>query len=153
MSAAPVLPTDRRAGLRDRIGQLGPDTPARWGRMNAHQMICHLADSLRFALGEREPGPLRYSLPAWLVRFVALSTPIPWPKGAPTASRIDQARGGTPPTEFGEDRAELELLLERFGQAEGSAWPVHPIMGRMSRAQWGTWAWKHFDHHLRQFGV
>lgn len=119
--------------------------------MTAHQMICHLSDSLRFALGERDAGPFRHPLPAWLARFVALSTPFPWPKGAPTPPRIDQSREGTPPVDFEADRTELESLLERFARREGE-WPIHPLMGRLDRAQWGTWAWRHFDHHLRQFG-
>ncbi len=29
----------------------------------------------------------------------------------------------------------------------------HPVFGLMTRAQWGRWAYRHMDHHLRQFGV
>ncbi len=136
-----------------RLGQLGPDTPARWGRMNAHQMVCHLSDSLRFALGERATTEeLRFPVPAPVARFVALHTPLPWPRGAPTLPEMDQERQGTPPDEFDTDRRELESLMTRFA-ATTSGWPRHPIFGFMSQAQWGRWAFRHTDHHLRQFGV
>lgn len=53
---------DARAPIHRRIDSLGLDRPALWGRMNAHQVVCHLADQLRIALGdiktESRPGPL-----------------------------------------------------------------------------------------------
>ncbi len=33
--------------ILNRLGRVHVDSPRKWGRMNAHQMICHLADSLR----------------------------------------------------------------------------------------------------------
>jgi hypothetical protein len=30
--------------LRRRIRQVRPDSVRRWGRMNVHQMLCHVAD-------------------------------------------------------------------------------------------------------------
>jgi hypothetical protein len=136
-----------------RLADLRPDTPAHWGRMNAHQMVCHLADAFRFALGERPSREeLRFPIPAPVARLVALYTPFPWPKGAPTLPEFDQEQGGTPPDQFAADLEELESLISRFVAAE-SGWPRHPIFGFMSRGQWGRWAFRHTDHHLRQFGV
>lgn len=44
--------------------------------------------------------------------------------------------------------------MERFGAAPAEDLaPVHPAFGRMRRADWGIWAWRHLDHHLRQFGA
>ena len=37
----------------ERLSRVTPDSPRLWGRMNAHQMICHLADSFRVVLGEQ----------------------------------------------------------------------------------------------------
>lgn len=31
--------------------------------------------------------------------------------------------------------------------------PVHYMVGPMSRKDWRRWAYKHADHHLRQFGL
>jgi hypothetical protein len=32
--------------LFDRVTRLRSDTPPRWGRMTAQQMVCHLTDAL-----------------------------------------------------------------------------------------------------------
>ena len=37
----------QRAALVARLHRLAPDSARRWGRMNAHQAICHLSDSFR----------------------------------------------------------------------------------------------------------
>ena len=39
--------------IRERLSRVTPDAPRLWGRMNARQMVCHLADSFRAVLGER----------------------------------------------------------------------------------------------------
>jgi hypothetical protein len=55
--------------LLSRLHLLCPETKARWGRMNAHQMVCHLTDSFGLAMGVKtaseditflspHPGPL-----------------------------------------------------------------------------------------------
>ena len=44
------------AELVSRLRNARRDAPRQWGRMTAHQMICHLCDSFRFALGERPVG-------------------------------------------------------------------------------------------------
>ena len=42
---------DRKEVL-DRLNAARPESERRWGSMSAHQMICHLSDSFRAALGE-----------------------------------------------------------------------------------------------------
>lgn len=138
--------------LKERLATVTPDSPRQWGRMSPHQMICHLSDAFRFGLGEREVAPVRFPLPAPLVRMLALRLPIPWPKGSPTAREMDQDREGTPPVDFLHDRRELETLLDRFA-ATREGWPRHPVMGWMPEKDWGRWGWLHTDHHLRQFGA
>jgi hypothetical protein len=29
----------------------------------------------------------------------------------------------------------------------------HPYFGKLSPEEWAILKWKHYDHHLRQFGV
>ena len=38
----------------DRLSKVRPDSQPRWGSMSAHLMICHLSDSFRAALGEKQ---------------------------------------------------------------------------------------------------
>ena len=135
-----------------RLEALDADTPGRWGRMNAGQMVKHLDDLYRFALGEIE-GP---SVGNWfhhtLMRWWAVTVPLRWPHGFPTAARFDQERDGTPPAAFDADRRALIETIGRF-TAPDAELGHHPIMGPLSHAEWGRWGFRHADHHLRQFGV
>jgi hypothetical protein len=131
-----------------------PESARRWGQMSAHQMICHLSDSCRMATGEKLVSDASSRLQRTLVKWIALYLPLRWPPGIPTRPEIDQRFTGTRPADFAADVAELEALLELLStRAKESDWPVHPIFGRMSRAAWLRWAYRHMDHHLRQFGA
>jgi Protein of unknown function (DUF1569) len=130
-----------------------PDSTARWGRMSAHQMICHLGDSLRMALGERAVSAAAGPLQRTVVKWTALYLPLPWPGGIPTRPEIDQEAGGTKPLDFVSDVAQVESLLTLVATEPRTDWPLHPIFGRMSQKAWLRWAYLHTDHHLRQFGA
>ncbi len=139
--------------LLERLRSVRPDSPARWGRMSAHQMMCHLADAFRMALGEqpvRRVDGFRYR---WIVKWVALYVPLAWPAGIPTLREIDPQRDGTRPGEFAADAARVEMLLERVATHNAREWHPHPLFGEMSAGAWLRWGYLHTDHHLRQFGV
>ena len=137
-----------------RLRTVRPESARRWGHMSAHQMICHLCDSCRMAMGEKPVSDASGRLQRTLVKWIALYFPLRWPPGIPTRPEVDQQVAGTRPVEFAADIADLEALLERITTREkGFDWPVHPIFGRMSHAAWLRWAYLHTDHHLRQFGA
>ena len=137
--------------LRRRMRLLSPDSPRRWGRMSAHEMICHLADAFRVALGEKSPSPAMNLFTRTVVKTIALHAPVPWPRGIVTRPEVDPQRMGSRPTTFEADIARLEPLIDRFLAAPLDR--SHPIFGPMSRADWLRWGWLHTDHHLRQFGL
>ncbi|MGH9261473.1 MAG: DUF1569 domain-containing protein [Acidimicrobiales bacterium] len=138
--------------LLRRLRAVHPESVPRWGRMSAHQMVCHLSDAFRMATGEKPVAPAARVLPRPLVKWIALYAPLPWPAGIPTSPETDQERQGTRPVDFQSDLAQLTLLLEGLASSAGrSRWPVHPVFGRMSEADWLRWAYVHTDHHLRQF--
>jgi hypothetical protein len=142
-----------RAALEVRVRALRPDSPRQWGRMTSGQAICHLADGFRMALGEREVAdvPMRFRP---VIKFVALRLPLRWPKGIPTFRAIVQGGGGTPPADFEGDRQELLAQMARFASAsDADLVPRHGMFGPMRRADWGIWAYRHLDHHLRQFAA
>jgi Protein of unknown function (DUF1569) len=136
-----------------RLGKLRPDSERQWGRLSAHQMVCHLNDSFRLVTGERHAKPtsgVTVVLQRTIVKWTALWVPLRWLRGIPTVPEIDQEIGGTRPLEFAADLADLEGLIEvvstrRFERT------VHPFFGRMSAAAWLRWGYLHVDHHLRQF--
>jgi hypothetical protein len=141
-----------RAELLARLRAVRPDSSRRWGRMSVHQMVCHLADNFRMALGQRPVEATRVPLPRGFVKWAALYAPIPWPRGIPTAPETDQERRGTPPAAFAADLAEAMALLERVATETGLERRLHTVFGTMTGADWLRWAWLHTDHHLRQFG-
>jgi hypothetical protein len=120
--------------------------------MSAHQMVCHLNDSLLVALGRRDVSHA-VTLPSrTIIKWIALYLPVRWPPGILTRPEIDQHGGGTRPAGFAADVARLESLTRAFAAAApGSRAAMHPIFGRMSDRAWLRWAYLHADHHLRQF--
>ena len=143
---------DNREDLIRRLRLIRRDSVPRWGRMNAHQMICHLADACRMATGDIMVSNANVPLPPALMKLVALYVPVPWPRGIMTSPEIDQLCGGTKPATFETDVALVEtLLLALAARGADAAWPSHPAFGRMSHAAWMRWAYLHTDHHLRQF--
>jgi len=141
-----------------RLRRLRPDSPRRWGRMTAPQMVAHLTDAFRNLLGERftskpaRPAPL---VGRTIVKWVAIYAPLPWPKGIRTRPETDQEIGGTPPTaDFAADVLALEHACRRFLVAgERGPRAPHFMFGPLTEAQWCRWAYLHMDHHLRQFGL
>jgi hypothetical protein len=140
--------------LRERAGRLTPESPRQWGRMTPHQAVCHLNDSFLIVLGDRTTDFRANSLfNRTVARFLALSTPVPWPKGVPTSPEADQERKGTPPGAFDEDVAQLRDLMARFRETEGRSLDPHIAFGPLTSGEWGRWGYRHMNHHLSQFGV
>jgi hypothetical protein len=141
-----------RNEVLDRLAKVRPDAQRRWGRMTAHQMVCHLSDSLRSALGEKYVSPSNSRFERMILKPLALWVPVPWPHGVKTRPEMDQQQGGTSPVGFVSDLDELRTLFQRFCAQEGEFGP-HAMFGQMSRAERMRHGYLHFDHHLRQFGV
>jgi hypothetical protein len=146
-------PGDKQDVL-ERLAKVQPNHRARWGRMSAHQMLCHLNDSFLAVMGERYVSPATGPLQRTVVKWIALYAPIPWPKGIPTRPEMDQLLGGTPPFEFEHDKQALVAMIDRFSNPKRDfKWSAHPIFGKMLDPEWLRWGYLHTDHHLRQFGV
>ena len=142
------------AQILDRLSGLQPSARGLWGRMNANQMVCHLCDSFRIGLGEREASPVSSAVQRTLVKTIALRAPLPWPKDVQTRPEADQEIGGTRPVNFANDMRELVEIIRRFaGQYRERQFGVHPVFGAMSEWEWMRWGYLHTDHHLRQFGI
>ena len=145
---------DCLAEITGRLRTVRADSERRWGAMSAHQMICHLADGCRMALGDKPVNEAAVPVPRALLRWMVLYGPLRWPSGVPTSPELDQRCGGTVPGDFAADVRLLEALLERMvRRGSGDPWARHPLFGRMSRAAWLRWGYRHADHHLRQFGA
>jgi hypothetical protein len=143
-----------KAEILDRLRGVRPGSVRRWGRMSSHQMLCHLADAFRMALGQKPVRPAHGPFQRTLLKWVVLYVPLAWPAGIRTSPEVDQEGGGTLPVEFGADVAQVEALLQQMTAPSRSlAGRPHPIFGPMSDAAWLRWGYLHTDHHLRQFGA
>jgi hypothetical protein len=145
-----VFNLDDRLALARRLDALAPSTAPLWGRMDCLQMLAHLSDGVRMAIGELDvttKGPSALRIPP--IRHAVIYW-LPFPKSAPTAPELMARRA----TDCGTERAELKHLIERMGAMEGAReWPEHPAFGRLNSRDWGTLIHRHIDHHLRQFGA
>ena len=136
--------------LAARLGRLRPETQRRWGTMTAGEMLCHLGDANTGVLDRREGSRKRRPRP--IVKWLALVSPLHWPHGLVTPKVVDPKAGGTRPDVFDADRARAIDTLRTISTATAMS-PTHSVFGPMTVRDWQRWAWKHTDHHLRQFGL
>jgi hypothetical protein len=143
-----------KQGILARLEKIRADTPRKWGKMTASQMICHLSDCFLGVMGDRPMEiPRGFTLLSVMKRF-ALYAPFQWPKGVPTRPEFDQqGGGGTPPAQFESDMRILLASMEKFtAQPRSFHFRPHPMFKEMSEKDWMRWGYLHTDHHLRQFG-
>jgi hypothetical protein len=135
----------------DRIERLSPASQAKWGTMDAAQMLFHVQQPLRVAFGELR---LKLSVAGFFFDKIAkrkLSNNEPWGRGLPTDKHfivVDRKN-------FADEKGNLLVLVLRFvdeGRG-GIINDLHPFFGRLTTDEWDRLMWNHLDHHLRQFGV
>lgn len=149
MGAPTLLAEADRSTLVARLARLKPGTPPRWGRMNAGQMLHHLAEAQRMALGDLAVRPVDKRLfRTGLVKYLFIRA-LPIPKGVPTAPELVSRDS----FDFDAERARLTETITRFANVPGTGrGPEHPLFGVLTWPEWGLLQHKHVDHHLRQFG-
>lgn len=138
-----------KAELIARINKLTPDTKGKWGKMNVAQMLAHLQEPLHVAMGTKEiKGTFFFNL---LMPFFkkTLWDEKPWKKGLPTDKTYVKTNAQF---DFETEKNKLLSLVNQFSE-ETATMKKHPVFGTMTQEQWSKSAWKHFDHHLQQFGV
>jgi hypothetical protein len=149
MTARTLLAEADRNDVLARLGRLQAGPP-RWGRMSTDQMLCHVAEALRMALGELSlPSSNKPLFRTRVVKYLIFSV-FPFPKSAPTAPGLV----ATATLGFDAERARVVALVGRFaGLPDSGPGPEHPLFGPLSWPEWGQSQHKHLDHHLRQFGA
>jgi uncharacterized protein DUF1569 len=138
-----------RKELLERLERLTPEATPLWGTMTAPQMLAHLADWMLMAKGERKVAlrnlPVRYPPLKQLLIYW-----LPFPKGVPTSPELI----GRKPLEWAIERAAVRKHVQSFEKLDPKMiWPEHPVFGKMTPQAWCVFAYRHMDHHLRQFGI
>jgi hypothetical protein len=149
-----VADPDVVRSLKERLGRLRPDSPRRWGTLTPHEMLCHLGDATAMVLRTRPRNAPLIARSRLFVKLVGLWSPIPWPHGRPTNPMHNPRAEGTRPSDFVHDLTRAVAGLEGIADAvTGELEPAHGLFGTMSLRDWQRWAYRHTNHHLRQFGL
>lgn len=136
-----------RSAILARVQRVSTEMKPRWGKMNAEQMLTHLVQSARMATGELACKPRKLPIRYFPLKQLIIYL-LPFPKGAPTARELVPSDSGT----VERSKSDLARLIEAVA-AKADDWPEHPAFGRLTRRGWGVLTYRHFDHHLRQFGL
>ena len=148
--ARSIFKQQDRQEIDSRLAALNPSATALFGKMNPARMICHMTDALEVATGTRPARQKKTFLANPLLRRVVIYY-LPWPKGK--AETVPEMLI-TKPSDWDADLARLRDLLHAAAARGASAqWATHPAFGAISGKDYGTLIYRHFDHHLRQFGV
>ena len=141
-----------REELIGRIDALHNASLANWGKMNVHQMVAHCIywDAWILGAGDFE---YRQEFMGKIFGKMALRRMIKNEKALdrniPTSAqfKVDQAQG-----ELSDNKVRWQSLLRDYAHYENPGF-IHDFFGRMTAEQIGILAYKHSDHHLRQFGA
>jgi Protein of unknown function (DUF1569) len=148
-----VLNPINRQALIARLKTMQPDSRKNWGSMTVYEVIPHMTEPLRLAIGEKNV-PHQKSIFYDSLFGKGIVWVLPWPKGAPTAKEFLPGKGCTAPTTFNADMVKLLEALEWFAKfSEAQEFHASPVFGKLSKKAWGRLMWRHIDHHLRQFSA
>ena len=68
-------PADKAEIVR-RLKTVRPDCTRQWGRMSAHQMVCHLSDAFRLVTHQKAASPATGIVQSTLIKWIALYMPF-----------------------------------------------------------------------------
>jgi len=138
--------------VKQRLGQLKPDSQRQWGKMSVAQAVAHCSGPMEWAVGDVNP-PRMFAgrILGPLVKSRVLRDEAQMGKNAPTAKSIVVADQ----RDLDAERKRLCALIDRFAAAGPKGCTTHPhtFFGALTPEEWATLMYKHLDHHLRQFGV
>lgn len=149
-----IIKEKDKINIINRIKNLKPETMNLWGKMNVNEMICHVSDQIKMAIGKIQTKYVGNVLLKTIVKRLVLFG-MPTPKGkVETVKELNQNKEGTKLVGFDGDLKLLIKYIEEFDKSfppEGQL--AHPAFGLMNKNQWGRLVYLHLDHHLKQFGV
>lgn len=134
-----------------RVQNLAVDSQPIWGEMTAAEMLLHCNICNR-QIFEESRGSEKTSVQQYLLRILALYIAPHFKRGIKSEQR-NITKGLIDGSRFEEQKEEFVNTLSRFPINDRPLTLTHPAFGNISTKQWGIAAYKHMDHHLRQFGV
>lgn len=139
-----------RQSIDNRLAGLDPAARPQFGRMTPAEMICHMKDALEVATGAAPSRIIPSKLSNPLLRRIVIYY-MPWPRGkVQTAPEMLKTKPEVWATDLVRVRVMMNAAAERGPDAD---WAVHPAFGNISGKDYGVLIYRHFDHHLGQFGA
>jgi len=148
------VPLNRENASRfvESIERIRSSTQRQWGTMEPSQLFRHLRRSIELSLGEVPPEGKPNFLIRTVVRWLVFESALPWGKCMKAPSVFFPDDHST----MDEERALLRQAIARFTAAVEEA-PQRVVtggqFGPMPMSYWTRVHGRHFEHHLKQYGV
>ena len=137
-----------RDDLITRINNLNENSTAQWGKMNVNQMLKHCIMVDEMYLDRRAYDRAFIGRIFGKVALKSLTKDEqPMRKNSPTGDgfKIKEIDG-----DISSEKTKWASLVEQYAHFSHNDFE-HWFFGKMTREQVGILAYKHIDHHLRQF--
>ena len=133
--------------LINRINSLKAEDKAQWGIMTSYQMVKHCTLTEELYLGHKTYERLFIGkLFGKMALKGILKDEAPMKKNNPTHPEFKITDSGN----LNEIRNKWIEQIKMYESHSGTS-VAHPFFGLMNKEQIGVYAYKHIDHHLRQF--
>ncbi|MFT3932452.1 MAG: DUF1569 domain-containing protein [Chitinophagaceae bacterium] len=136
-----------RNAILDRIKMLKEENQPLWGKMTVSQMLKHCNKFDKLMQGKEK---YKQSLLGKLFGKMALKGMLkddsPAKKNMPTVPGFKITENGN----FDQEKQNWLGSISQYAEFTDSS-IIHPFFGNMTHEQIGQLAYKHTDHHLRQF--
>jgi len=139
-----------RDELIKRINTLNENGTAQWGKMNIYQMLKHCTIWDEWILGKNKPVYKQAFIGRLFGKMVlkkVTKDEKPLDRNVPTSAefKIKEKNG-----DVAAERQKWIAFIEEYEHYSNPGF-IHDFFGKMTREQVGLLAYKHTDHHLRQF--
>jgi len=141
-----------RAALITRIKTINENSRSQWGKMNVYQMLKHCTIWEEWIQGKNK-RTYKQELLGFIFGKLALKSMIrdekPFKRNVPTSAsfKVKELNG-----DIESEKKKWISLIEGYENYSNPGF-IHDFFGKMTKEQIGILAYKHSDHHLRQFNA
>ncbi len=145
-----IFDEKNRMDLINRIKTVNKNGSSQWGKMTVYQMVKHCTIWEEWIQGTHKPvykqELLGYIFGKWALKSM-IKDDEPFKKNVPTSAhfKVKELEGDIEP-----EKKKWISLIEGYENYSNPGF-IHDFFGKMTREQIGILAYKHSDHHLRQF--
>ena len=143
---------ETRDELIVRINFLNENNTAQWGKMNVYQMAKHCTIWDEWVLGKNNPT-YKQNFLGFIFGKMALNSSVK--DDTPMKKNMPSGRDFIIKEKDGDADLQKKIWIERIADYErfSNTAFIHDFFGKMTIEQIGIFAYKHSDHHLRQFNA